>query len=67
MASQLTDLERELIKALAALINIPDYDGERKTSQTRLRIKNKAKRLIKENPLCPKPTGDAAPAAAKTV
>jgi hypothetical protein len=64
MAAQLTDLERELLKALAGLLAVATYDIE--APAARLRIKNKAKRLIKENPLCPKPTGAAAPAAAKT-
>jgi hypothetical protein len=65
MASQLTDLERELLKALAKLLAVATHEIEMPAS--RLRIKNKAKRLIKENPLCPTTTGDAAPVAAKTV
>jgi|GEM_PF-4075066 len=64
MASELTDLERELLKALAQLLAVATYDVE--SGPARLRIKNKAKRLIKENPLCPKTPGAGAPAAAKT-
>lgn len=65
MASQLTDLERELLKTLAQLLAV--CYNEVDLPARRLRIKNKAKRLIKENPLCPPTPGDAAPVAAKTV
>jgi hypothetical protein len=64
MASQLTDLERELLKALAKLLAVSQYAID--DSHTRFRIKNKAKRLLKENPLCPATPGAVAPAAAKT-
>ena len=64
MASELTDLERELLKALAKLLAVACHEIE--SGPSRLRIKNKAKRLLKENPLCPVPPGDAAPVAAKT-
>lgn len=65
MASELTDLERELLKALAKLLAVATHEIELPAS--RLRIKNKAKRLIKENPLCPATPGVAAPPATKTV
>jgi len=65
MASELTDLERELLKALAKLLAVATYEIE--NGPSRIRIKNKAKRLIKEHPLCPATPGDAAPVAAKTV
>ena len=64
MASKLTDLERGLLKALAGLLAVVTYQIEAPTM--RLRIKNKAKRLLKENPLCPVTPGVAAPVAAKT-
>jgi hypothetical protein len=57
MASQLTDLERELLKALAKLLAVVD-DHDNHVS--RLRVKNKAKRLIKEHPLCPTTPGENA-------
>jgi hypothetical protein len=65
VASELTDLERELLKALAKLLAVATHEIEMPAS--RLRIKNKAKRLLKEHPLCPATPGDAAPVAAKTV
>jgi hypothetical protein len=58
MASELTDLERELLKALAGLLAVATHEIE--ASTMRLRIKNKAKRLIKEHPLCPKTPGENA-------
>jgi hypothetical protein len=64
MASQLTDLERELLKALAKLLAVATHEIEMPAS--RLRIKNKAKRLIKEHPLCPKTHGENATPATKT-
>jgi hypothetical protein len=65
MASELTDLERELLTALAKLLAVATHEIEMPAS--RLRIKNKAKRLIKEHPLCPTAPGVAAPLATKTV
>jgi hypothetical protein len=62
MASELTDLERELLKALAKLLAVATYE----MPASRLRIKNKAKRLIKEHPLCPKTHGENATPATKT-
>ena len=64
MASQLTDLERELLKALAKLLAVATHEIEMPAS--RLRIKNKAKRLIKEHPLCPTAPGENATPATKT-
>jgi hypothetical protein len=64
MASELTGLERELLKALAKLLAVATHEIE--SAPSRLRIKNKAKRLIKENPLCPKTPGAGAPAVAET-
>jgi hypothetical protein len=58
MASELTDLERELLKALAKLLAVATYEIE--DGSSRLRIKNKARRLIKEHPLCPKTPGENA-------
>ncbi|CAB4159620.1 hypothetical protein UFOVP715_49 [uncultured Caudovirales phage] len=60
MASELTDLERELLKALAKLLAVATYEIE--NGPSRLRIKNKAKRLLKEHPICPKTPGENATA-----
>jgi hypothetical protein len=38
----------DLAKALEALLNMPDFDGNAETSRARLRIKNRAKKLLKE-------------------
>lgn len=37
----------DLVKALEALLAIPDYDGSAETSRARQRIKNRAKKLLK--------------------
>lgn len=39
----------DLVNALELVLYMPDYDGTRLTSSQRLRIKNRAKRLIKEH------------------
>jgi len=38
----------DLAKALEALLNMPPYDGFTETSRVRLRIKNRAKKVLKE-------------------
>jgi|TARA_R110000868_G_scaffold96471_1_gene265446 hypothetical protein len=38
----------DLVKALEALLAMPDYDGSAETSRARQRIKNRAKKLLKE-------------------
>ena len=38
----------DLAKALEALLTMPDYDGSAETSRARQRIKNRAKKLLKE-------------------
>jgi len=43
---QLVEFNRELLAALRALFEMPEYDGTAETSQKRLRAKSKAKRLI---------------------
>tara|TARA_R110000868_G_scaffold341475_1_gene602333 strand:+ start:443 stop:634 length:192 start_codon:yes stop_codon:yes gene_type:complete len=43
-----TVLIDDLAKALEALLNMPQYDGSAETSRARLRIKNRAKKVLKE-------------------
>jgi len=38
----------DLVKALEALLAMPDYDGSAETSRARQRIKNRAKKVLKE-------------------
>ena len=38
----------DLVKALEALLAMPEYDGSAETSRARQRIKNRAKKLLKE-------------------
>ena len=38
----------DLIKALEALLAMPEFDGSAETSRARQRIKNRAKKLLKE-------------------
>ena len=38
----------DLIKALEALLAMPEFDGSAETSRVRLRIKNRAKKVLKE-------------------
>jgi hypothetical protein len=38
----------DLAKALEALLNMPQYDETAETSRARLRIKNRAKKILKE-------------------
>ena len=38
----------DLVKALEALLAMPDYDGSAETSRARQRIKNRAKKLLKK-------------------
>jgi hypothetical protein len=38
----------DLAKALEALLAMPEFDGSAETSRARQRIKNRAKKLLKE-------------------
>ncbi len=38
----------DLAKALEALLTMPEFDGSAETSRARQRIKNRAKKLLKE-------------------
>jgi hypothetical protein len=37
----------DFVRALEALLNMPEYDGTAETSRARQRIKNRAKKLLK--------------------
>ena len=41
-------LIEDFVKALEALLAMPDYDGSAETSRARQRIKNRAKKLLKK-------------------
>jgi hypothetical protein len=38
----------DLVKALEALLTMPEFDGSAETSRARQRIKNRAKKVLKE-------------------
>ena len=41
-------LIEDFVKALEALLAMPEFDGSAETSRARQRIKNRAKKLLKE-------------------